>query len=100
MLDIIEARSILREMGIESPAGVDDPILGQDLGMEQLEIRRFRQIVEMRWRILMPDDFHISRSDTVSGLVRNINACYRSARAAYDERFGEPAVARRLAIAS
>lgn len=86
-LDAITIRRDLERMGIAYPAGIDDPRFGPDLGMDQLEIRRLRQIIETRLRILLPDDFHISRQDSTSALIAKIHAEFRAAREAFDEVF-------------
>lgn len=87
MLDAVMLRRFLGRMGIALPTGIDDPILGADLGMEQLEIRRLRQIIELRLHALLPDDFRLSREDSVSALILKVNACSRAARLRYDEVF-------------
>lgn len=81
MLDDILIRQLLDEMGIEWPSDVADPTLGDDLAMDTLEIKRLRQLIEIRLDVRLPDGLRFSRKDTVQGLIATVNTPLPSAHA-------------------
>jgi len=74
MLDHVEMRGILDQMGIEWPHGLTDPFLGRHLEFDPLEIRRLRQLIESRLGVQLPYEFRISRGETVGQVAENVNA--------------------------
>jgi putative monooxygenase len=69
-------------MGIALPSAIADPILGRDLGMEQLEIRELCRRIQAELRTRLPDDraaFRISRQDSLSAVIAKVNEHGRTA---------------------
>jgi hypothetical protein len=59
---------LLRDMGIDCDGNAELLILGKDLQMDTLAIKRLRQLIEMHLNVRLPTGFRISRSDTLADI--------------------------------